>query len=138
MRQARREVLKAFCAPCELHPCQEQSSVWRAPYEYPEHELEHPRQHYVLDTTRTPVELRRSPAPRGQASEESVTVHPVVEFHRKLAERLILAGKEHAHRRQDRFFRIQELVPRGGRCSRGMLVAGHWNPGCVAPGVVLL
>jgi hypothetical protein len=45
-----------------------------------------------------------------EASEESVTVHPVVEFHRKLAERLILAGKEHAHRRQDRFFRIQELV----------------------------
>jgi len=48
-----------------------------------------------------------------EASEESVTVHPVVEFHRKLAERLILAGKEHMHRRQDRFYRIQELVFNG-------------------------
>jgi len=45
-----------------------------------------------------------------EITNETVTVHPVVEFHRKLAERLILAGKEHAHKRKDRFYRIQELV----------------------------
>merc|ERR1719253_1089012 len=43
-------------------------------------------------------------------SEETNKVHPVVDFHRKLAERLNEAGKDFRGKRRGRFWKIQELV----------------------------